>query len=188
MDVYANQDELLADYLPDVKTATEKATVGRILAAVTRQIDSYCKRPAGYFAPADAQPAPRSFYGEGTNYLRLPAHVAGSIDLETGVAVTGHPIKNWVERGGWLYMTCGLGKLGGTWVRGTEYTVRARWGYEQTPEDIAEACRQLVVHYYERQRGTIGQVTPGGFVIERDMPPSVKTMLAPYRRKEFEVA
>ncbi len=188
---YANIDQLIADYLPDAKSQAEKTALGRILDAVTRQIDSHCKRPAGYFAPAAAQPSARQFHGEGTNYLRIPVHVANSIDLETGVQVSGHPVKNWLERGergGWLYMTCGLGKLGGLWVRGVEYTVRARWGYEETPPDIAEACRQLAVHYFERQRGTIGQLTPSGFVIERDMPPPVKTILAAYKRKEFEVS
>jgi hypothetical protein len=187
MAVYADLESLTADYLPDAKSAAEQSALGRILASATRGIDSYCKRPPQYFAPAGVSSSPRFFIGEGKNFLRLPVHVVGSIDPAEGVDCDGHAITNWVERGGWLYQTSGLGKLGGIWQRSTEYTVSARWGYETTPEDIIEACRQLVVHYFERQRGTIGQITPNGFVIERDMPPSVKTLLDPYRRKEFEV-
>lgn len=187
MAVYADLAQLTADYLPEAQSAAEQAALGRILAAVTVAIDSYTKRPPQYFASAEAQPTARFFTGEGKVYLRLPVHIAGSIDPAEGVDCSGHSITNWVERGGWLYQTSGLGKLGGIWQRGVEYTVSARWGYDTTPADITEACRQLVVHYFERQRGTIGQVTPNGFVIDRDMPPTVKTLLAAYRRKEFEV-
>jgi hypothetical protein len=187
MAVYADLDNLIADYLPEAKSDAEKATLGRILASVTAAIDSYCKRRPQYFAPAAEEASPRYLAGEGKNYLRLPVHVLGSINPEEGVDCNGHPITNWVERGGWLYQTRGFGKLGGIWQRGVEYTVNARWGYEATPDDVTEACRQLVVHYFERQSGTIGQVTPNGFVIDRDMPPTVKTLLAAYRRKEFEV-
>ncbi len=184
---YASLEELISDCLPEVKSAGERDALARFLAAASRAIDAGCKRPAGYFAPSPAQPAPRSFYGENTNYLRLPVHVAGSIDLETGVEVAGHPVRNWVEQSGWLYQTRGLGKLGGVWVRGVEYTVRARWGYAATPADIVLACKDLATHYFAKHRGVIGQTTPGGFVIERDMPPTVKGLLVEYRRKEFEI-
>ncbi|MBA3243024.1 MAG: phage gp6-like head-tail connector protein [Acidobacteria bacterium] len=184
---YAALEETITDCLPEVKSANERAALGRLLDAASRAIDSKCKRPVNYFAPAAAQPSPRNFTGEGMNYLRLPVHIANSIDLETGVQVAGHPVKNWVEQGGWLYMTQGLGKLGGLWVRGVLYNVRARWGYEATPADIVLACKDLATHYFDKHRGVIGQTTPNGFVIERDMPPTVKTLIAPYVRKEFEV-
>jgi hypothetical protein len=185
--IYATLDELISDCLPEVKSTAERAVLGRFLEAASRAIDSQCRRPAGYFAPAAEQPSPRYFSGEGTNYLRLPVHLAGSIDLETGVVVAGHPVRNWVERGGWLYQTQGLGRLGGLWVRGVEYTVRARWGYEATPADIVYYCKELATHYFNKHRGVIGQQLPSGFVIERDMPPTVKSGLVPYRRKECEV-
>lgn len=188
MPVYANLDDLITDYLPEVgDNVTKRAALDRVLLSVTTAIDSYCKRTAQYFAPAGEQPSPRIFFGEGKNALRLPVHVAGSIDQLEGVDLAGHAITNWVELRGWLFLTCGFGQLGGIWQRGVQYTVRARWGYETTPPDVVEACRQWVVHFYERQNGTIGQITPTGFVIERDMPPSVKTLLAAYKPKELEI-
>ena len=184
---YATLDEVISDCLPEVKSTTERAALGRFLEAASRAIDTFTKRPANYFAPA-AQPAPRNFAGEGTNYLRIPIHVEGSIDSATGVQVGGHPLTNWIEQGGWLYMTKGFGSLGGVWVRGSLYTVRARWGYEATPADIVMACKDLTTHYFNKHRGVIGQITPSGFVIERDVPPTIKPILAQYKRKEFEVA
>lgn len=185
---YATLDEVISDCLPEVKSVTERAALGHFLEAASRAFDTLTKRPVDYYAPAAAQPSPRNFAGEGTNYLRIPVHLAGSIDLETGVEVGGHPLKNWVEQGGWLYMTQGLGRLGGLWVRGALYTVRARWGFEATPADVVFACKELTAHYFNKHRGVIGQTTPSGFVIERDLPPTVKPIVAARKRKEFEVA
>lgn len=187
MALYATLEEVLSDHLPEVKSQSERAVLTRLVEAASRAIDRRAKRPNDYFAPAAQQPAARVFTGEGTNYLRLPVHIAGSIDLETGVEVSGHALRNWVERDGWLFMTQGLGRLGGVWARGTLYTVRARWGYAETPADIVLACKELVAHNYARARGTLGQMTPNGFVIERDWPPTAKSLVAPYTRKEFEI-
>jgi hypothetical protein len=187
---YATLDELIKDCLPEVKSTSEREALGRFLEAASRAIDTLTKRPANYYAPAAAQPSPRNFRGEGTNYLRIPVHVAGSIDATTGVQVGGHPLTNWIEhdQGGWLYMTHGFGSLGGVWVRGALYTVFARWGYEETPADIVLVCKDLTAHYFNKHRGVIGQIAPSGFVIERDAPPTVKPILAQYKRKEFELA
>ena len=109
MTLYAERDQLIADYLQEVGTNPAKlAALDRILLSVTAAIDSYCKRPTQYFAPADTQPSQRLFFGEGKNALRLPVHVAGSIDPSDGVDCAGHPITNWVEIQGWLYLTCGF--------------------------------------------------------------------------------
>lgn len=185
---YADQTQLLADYLPEVTAANEIAAVGRILASVTDQIDKYCDRPHQYFAPAAEAASDRIFRGANKVFLQLPVHVGevASVNaLELGQTV---PDTAWAERNGWLYRTLTYdNRPFRIWRRDTEYTISARWGFEATPQDIAEACRQLVVHYFERMRGTIGQVTPTGFVIERDMPPSVKTILDRYVTKEYEV-
>lgn len=187
MALYAVQSELIADYLPEVTSAAELAALVRILAAVTAQIDSYCDRPVQYFAPASSTASARIFRGNNKHYLQIPVHnglVSTVTGSELGQAVT---VESWEETGGWLYRVFPNDGPFRIWRGDIDYTVTAKWGYAATPLDVAEACRQLVVHYFERQKGTIGQVTPNGFVIERDMPPSVKTLLEPYVRKEFEV-
>lgn len=184
---YADLNELIADYLPETRSAAELAALGRILTATTKAIDSYCDRPDQYFAPAAEEATVKYFRGQNKLYLPLPVHV-GEVETVVGVE-QGYTLteSNWVERSGWLYRSYTNGSPFRLWLRGVQYAVTARWGYEATPADVVEACRQWVVHLFERQQGTIGQVTPSGFVIERDMPPVVKTLLAPYVRKEFEV-
>lgn len=186
---YVTLEELINDQLPEVKSLREREALLHSLDAACAAADNFCRRSYGYFAPAEVLPSPRLFIGEGTNHLRLPIHVVGSIESVGGVDAGGHFFGNWIEhpQRGWLYMTCGLGKLGGVWGRGCLYTVRARWGYAETPPDVKEAVKQLAKHYYERQHGVMGQVTPNGFVIERDAPPSVKMLLNPYAKKEFEL-
>ncbi len=186
--LYATVDELINDLLPESKSPKERDALERALEAASRSVEGLTKRPVGYFAAALAGVSARSFAGDNQNVLRIPAHVADSIDPLTGVDVFGHPVTNWVEIGGWLYQMGGFGIHSGVWVRGTLYTVRARWGFAAIPADVREATKMLAAHLWERQRGTLGQITPSGFVIERDAPPPVKMLLAPYRRKEFEVA
>lgn len=189
--MYADLAELVADYLPEMRSDAEIAAVGRILEAVSVQIDSYCDRPRGYFEPASDTATTRIFRGSSKPYMQIPVHV-GEVSTVTGSEFgQSFDATYWLHRGGWLYRSYLNGSLNGSpfqvWSRDVEYTVTARWGYAETPADIKEAARQLTVHYFERSKGTIGQINPNGFVIERDMPLSVVTLLSPYVRLEFEI-
>lgn len=53
---YADKDQLIADYIPDARSAAELAAVDRILAGVSAFVDTYCRRTAGYFAGVGATP------------------------------------------------------------------------------------------------------------------------------------
>jgi hypothetical protein len=195
---YADLNNLLADYLPEAKSVAEKAAVGRILEAVSAFVDSYCRRPAGYFNPrgADTPASEKRIRGCGEHFLRLPVHVPGSIESvkhgETVIAASSYYES---ENLGWLYLeNSGLGleetffpAQNNRWIDGAIYKVRARWGYAATPLDLSEAVRQTVVRWWETQAGTLGQVTPNGFVTERDLPRSAKLILDRYKRREFEI-
>jgi hypothetical protein len=67
------------------------------------------------------------------------------------------------------------------------YKVSARWGFAETPDDIVLACKMIAQHIWDRGQGTFGQVTPAGFVIERDIPPPARLILDNWKRKEFEL-
>lgn len=185
--MYIGLEQFIADYAREVKGVSDREALERVIEGISRAIDAFTRRPESYFAVAGELPSPRLFVGEGQTYLRLPVHVEGSIDAQTGVTVGGHPVTNWIALRGWLYMTKGFGCLGGTWCRGAEYTVRAQWGYSKTPSNIQLACALWAQAVWQRGRGVIGEVSPNGFVIERDMPPTVKTLLMGYRKKEFEI-
>lgn len=192
---YADIDALRADYLTNCNSVAEIAAATRMLDAATRFVDSYCRRPVGYFDPAAVGAAERRFRGDGENFLRLPVHVFGSISQ---VTVDGNVIDaaNYYEsdQNGWLYREDSVWQSdeGFTpyqlWEQGRTFKVTARWGYAATPADIQQAVMLIAVSLWDRQKGTLGDVSPEGFVIERAMPLLAREILDRYKRREFEVS
>lgn len=188
---YADLDNLIADRLPEVKSPREKEALERMIDNVSAFVDSYCKRRTliqtkGFFEPSPDEPKMKRLRGEGERFLRLPVHVFGSI---TEVSCNGQIIDSAKyyesEKNGWLYLE--NNGCADYWQDGLTYKVTARWGYAETPLEIVEAVTQIIVRWWETNKGVIGQITPNGFVIERDMPPAAKTLLAQFIKREFEI-
>lgn len=195
---YADINELIADVLPNVKpgNAPQVATITRITDSVSRFIDGYCDRPENYFAALGiGSPAtPRRFRGRGKNFLPIARHVAGSATV-TNFEVGGfyeHPIN------GWLYINNDAAASGGGYgdplpgdepgfADGALYIVNARWGFEATPTDIRLATEQIVGQIWDRGQGVIGEISPTGFVIERDIPLTARAFLDKWIRREHEI-
>lgn len=193
---YANLENLIADYLPEAKSEKEIAAVGRILDNISSFIDTYCRRPAGFFAPVSEENEKR-VRGEGKHFLRLPVHQFGTVtQVKTnGGTVISSAAYYESEKNGWLYAEEGSRSpelsfdscSSNVWEDSAIFKVTAKWGYAATPPDLEEAVRLIVVRIYETQRGSLGQITPSGFVIERLIPPAAKEILDFYKRREFEI-
>jgi hypothetical protein len=192
---YADLENLIKDYLPEASKPAEKESVGRILDAVSAFVDSYTKRPAGFFNPSPADPTMKRIRGEGERFLRLPVHVKGTTEAPITVENVSSTLFYESDGKSWLYFEdstfgfdddfdCCSSRI---WQNGRAYKVTARWGYAATPADLSEAVRQIVVRWYETQKGTLGQITPNGFVVERDVPKSAKAILDSYKKREFEI-
>jgi hypothetical protein len=190
---YADIDLLLADYLPELKSEQEKEAVERVLEAASAFVDSFCKRSVGYFLPASNSATMKRFRGEGKRFLRIPP--TNSTPTVEGIE-SGTFYKS--DGNGWLYFE--ITDLPETssalesfdsyrlWQKGKLYKVTAKWGYAETPADIKEAVRQIVVKWYQTARGIFGtdSITPTGFVVERDVPVHARAMLENYIKREFE--
>jgi hypothetical protein len=184
--MYADKDLLIADYLPEAKSTLEKDAIGRILTSVSAFVDTYCKRTPGFFNPAAANATERRVRGEGSRFLRLPVHVAGSVEqvtLNGTVINTADYYES--EKNGWLYLE--NNSFIPEWCAEIIYKVKASWGYAETPADLQEAVRLTVLRIWETQKGTLGQITPGAFVVERALAPFAKEVLDKYKRREFEI-
>lgn len=115
---YADLDNLIADYIPEAKSEREKAAVGRILDAASAFVDSYTRRPDGFYAsvlvaqsasemppssdtvpPVLPSPTVQRVRGEGQNFLRLPRHIFGTAQLQDAGFVNYYES----EKNGWLY-------------------------------------------------------------------------------------
>jgi hypothetical protein len=194
---YTDLDNLIADYLPEAKSQSEIDAIGRILDSVSAFVETYCDRLPGYFDPSPNDPTEKRVRGEGKHFLRVPFHVFGSIEQ---VTLLGQVIDSSSyyesDKNGWLYYeNTGL-HLERTfaqecnewrWYEGEVYKVTARYGYAATPADLQEAVRQTVTRMWETQKGTLGQLTPDGFIVERALPLFAKEVLDRYKKRPFEI-
>lgn len=186
--MYLDLDDFLAAKLPNVKKDEEKAAILDVIKAASAFID---KTTGKSFAVAPAEAYVRRFRGDGSKILRIPAHVKGSVSVENV------PLASYYESeiNGWLYKISANTVTGfdpsfdgfPCWTKNQLYNVAARWGFAAIPDDIKEAASQIVMRWWQTQQGTLGQVTPSGFVIERDVAPSTRSILDNYTRQEFEL-
>lgn len=199
---YANLENLLADYLPDVEKDEDLAAIGRILENVSAFVDTFCDRTSGFFNPSPDVATVKRVRGEGHRFLRLPVHVFGSLQ-----EIDGKPFAEYSaylyesDKNGWLYFEseefgnensfssiCGdLPFNNRNFIDGRVFKIKARWGYAATPKDLEEAVRQTVCRLWEVKKGTLGQQTPNGFIIERALPLFAKEVFTKYRKRPFEI-
>ena len=189
--MYVDLESFLAAKLPDINKQDEKDAIAAVLAAASTFVDNSTGRGDGAFAVSPDDPTTRRFRGDGTRILRIPTHIRGT------VAVENVPLAAWYESdiNGWLYkydtgqMESFVPNFDGypVWTKGGLYNVAARWGFAAIPADIVEAVSQITMRWWETQKGTFGQITPSGFVIERDVPLAAQSIIENYRKGEFDL-
>lgn len=189
--MYVDLESFLAAKLPAVKKDEEKAAISAVLAAASSFVDRETLRGSGFFAVSPNEPTTRRFRGDGTRILRIPAHIKGSVSVENV------PLAAWYESdvNQWLYKY-DTGQIEPfvpsydgypVWTRGGLYNVAARWGFAETPAEIVECVSMIALRWWQSQQGTLGQITPTGFVIERDVPPAARAILDSWTKGEFEI-
>lgn len=193
---YATTADILADVLTDVDDgdAAQVAAIGRFAEAASAMIDRYCKRPAGFFLAHTGDATVRRYRGKGQNFLAIGRHTADAVTVEN---IEDSLIYIHGENG-WIYAVdnsggSGLGdedfRFGNPYLFSSNavYKVTAKWGFTEIPADIVQACKLIVQHQWQVGRGVVGQVSPLGFVIERDMPPPAQLLLDGWKRRQFEI-
>jgi hypothetical protein len=175
---YATLDQL-RQYLPAANAADANA-LADLLERASRAIDSYCHRPPEAFVPAPAEPKTRTLYGGGVARLE-----AGELISLVSVVGPGGAVSAVYLRRALLRTDPATERLTyEPWELGVPYAVTGRWGFEVTPADITEACLQLAVRWWrgkdEAFSGVVGAIEFDRTIIERDFPPTVKRLLAPY--------
>ncbi len=142
--------------------------------------------------------AVRRYRGNGKNYLQIGRHVRGTVSVEN----VGSSLYYEHPENGWLFATDVAGQPGSGYEGDNDYRlqncnlfaanalylVTARWGFAETPQDITMAVKQITQHIWDRGKGVIGQISPSGFVVERDIPLTAKAMLTNWIRRDFEVS
>lgn len=147
---------------------------------------------------ADVVATARTFYGDGTNYLKLDPYVEGSLSA-TITLPTGLTAPTFVERDGYLVQTASAtdGSLiqfapsifSGGWSRGVPVTATALWGYDGTPADVKQAVIELTINLWrETDPASSKLVNLDGGILRESLPPRVKEIARRYRVKVQEVA
>lgn len=134
---------------------------------------------------ADLVATPRAIYGDGTNFLKLPPYVPGS--LTTVGWPADYTAQTYIEREGYLVRAdSGVmvwSSLSG-WYRGVAITVTAKWGFAETPQDVKAAIIELVINLWrETDPAFLKIVNIEGQPLRETLPPRVKEIAKRYRVK-----
>lgn len=131
-------------------------------------------------------------YGDGTDFLALPAYIAGSISGVT--APDGYTVPDYIEQAGALRVVRDdlllplfdaetiAGRLyspAGGWLLGVPYTVAATFGSVRQ-DDIVEACLEIAVDLWRfKDSGSIKTVgvEGAGMVTGKGLPATAKMIL-----------
>lgn len=171
------------------ENALPDAQVTTLLTRASRFFDLLCGVSPGYFEAAGASATSRTFYGNGTQFLRLDRYVAGSLNA-TLTFPDGYTSPEFIERDGYLvikdsagvlspypYRGCGYG-----WYAGVPITVSAKWGYESTPEDVKLAVIELAINLWrELDPANVKLVNLEGQPLREKCPPRVWEISRHYR-------
>lgn len=170
-------------------TALPDAQVTSLITRASRFFDLLCGVTPEYFEAAEASATDRTFYGDGTQFLRLDKYVSGSLDTSITLP-SGYTAPDFIERDGYLVITGSNGVLaspyswGGCdgWYSGVPIIVSAKWGLEATPEDVKLAVIELAINLWrELDPANVKLVSLEGQPLREKYPPRVWEIAKRYR-------
>lgn len=150
---------------------------------------------------ADVVATARTFYGNGTNYLKLDPYVPGTLNA-TITLPTGYTAPDFIERDGYLTQASSdgfllnsnvlasftnRGVITSRWWEGIPIIVTAKWGYETTPADVKLAVIEWIINVWrETDPASQRLVNLDGMALREAIPPRVKEVVRRYRMKTAE--
>lgn len=177
-------------------TALPDAELDALIEQASRMFDLVCGVTPSYFDAATGSPpaaSEQTIYGQGTNYLKLPPYVPGSLDSIITVP-TGYTAPTFIEKDGYLIITDSngltphgqwrypLNTIG--WWEGVPITVSAIWGFEAVPADVKLAIIELVINLHrETDPATVKLTNIEGQPLRERLPPRVAEIAKRYRPK-----
>jgi hypothetical protein len=158
----------------------DEPLLGRLITATSAFIETWCDRQFAQQTYTETR--------DGTGALRI-AFAQSPVSAVASVTIDGNAIPpgDAVSTPGFYFTPTMLTLNGYEFCRGLGNVALAYTaGFATTPTDVEQACIELAATRY-REMGRIGTASKSvagettSFVI-KDMPPSVATILAPWRR------
>lgn len=197
--MYVSKEEFRgAGTMPMVQQATTAAIpndqLDDLIEMASRFFDLICGVVPGYFDAAGSTATERTFYGDGTNFLRLDPYIQGSLNATLGYP-SGYTAldyaERWTERHPHLLITDSSGVLSDRsssfpygWYSGVPITVTAKWGFQATPADVKLAVIELMANLWsELDPKHLKLVAPEHLPLREQVPPRVERIARHYRIK-----
>lgn len=186
--MYVEAEEVREIATQMTENAIADSVLESLIVRASRMFDLCVGCVPGYFeAREEGDATELTFYGDGTNFLRLPPYVPGS--LESAGFPDGYTAQTYTERDGYLVRTDSSGLFFSSfvagWYAGVPITLTAQWGYETTPDDVKAAIIELVINLFrETDPAHIKLVGIEGQPLRETMPPRVKETAKRYRVKQ----
>ena len=141
---------------------------------------------------ADVVATAKVVYGDGTNYLKLPPYVAGSLD-PTITLPDGYSVPEFTTVNGYLERSVG-GVLARNWwrnsiwasgwIEGVPVTVTAKWGFANTPADVKLAVIEWIINVWrETDPAGLKLTNLEGIPLREAIPPRVNEVARRWRLK-----
>lgn len=174
-------------------TALTPAELEALIEQASRMFDLECGVPERYFDPVSIPVATnKTIYGNGTNYLRLPPYIPGSLDSSITLP-EGYTTPTFTEIDGNLVINSGgvlppferfHNCVWSGWQSGVAVTVSAIWGYRETPADVKLAVIELVINLWrETDPAQVKLISLEGQPLREKLPPRVMEIAKKYRFK-----
>lgn len=168
--------------------AISDADLAMLIERASRIFDLLCGVEPVYFEAAGVSATTRTFYGDGTSFLKLDRYVAGS--LNTSITVpSGYTAPTFIERDGYLLIASESGipqtrsvHCAEGWWSNVPVTVSAKWGFDDTPEDVKHAVIELAINLWrETDPASIKMTNLEGQPLREKYPPRVKMIADKYK-------
>lgn len=188
--MYVEADDVRVIATQMSETSISDYVLESLIVRASRMFDLVCGVEPGYFeARAAGDASPLVIYGDGTNFLKLPPYVSGTLST-TITLPDGYTVPTFVQKNGYLILTTNgtLGvadwSAGGGWYTGVAVTVTAKWGFEATPEDVKQMIIEWVINLWrETDPAFLKLVNIEGQPLRETMPPRVNLVAKRYRFK-----
>lgn len=170
-------------------SAIPDSELDALIERASRYFDLLCGVEPEYFEPSGASATARTFYGDGTHFLKLDRYVEGSLSATISVP-SGYTAPTFIARQGYLQITSEDGipltrsryACSEGWWANLPITVTARWGFAETPADVKLAVIELAANLHsEVDPKNIKLINLEGQPLREKYPPRVKEIADHYR-------
>lgn len=158
--------------------------------------DTLCGVSPGYFlGRKETDPATEKvFFGTGGLYLTLPPYVGElEISMPSGYSVPKYTLMDnalFITDSQGILITPGVGADGYFWPKGVAVTIKAKWGYEKTPDDVVEAVVELVVAMWRsKDSAFLRQINlENHMTVNSAVPPRTRMIVQQYKTAPWGAA